>query len=143
MKIVKFIFIVLLFLELVVHCYVNIDIGKNFVDYTWILTVLLIVSLLIERHLFSVILLVYAFIIVILNFSPMFMLEKNVEKIYHIVFLGPQLSSYIRNNITNLYWIVNPIMNLSFFLAGFIILLEIPYRQYKKSLFHLTKQIRG
>jgi len=139
MKIVKFIFIILLFLELVVHCYVNSDIGKNFIDYTWILTVLLIISLLIEKHLFSIILLVYALIIVVLNFSPMFMLEKNVEKIYHIVFLGPQLSSYIRNNITNLYWIVNPIMNLSFFLAGFIILLEIPYRQYKKKFIPFNK----
>lgn len=63
------------------------------------------------------------------------MTERTVEKIYYEIFFGTNLSSYIRNNLVNTYWIVNPIQNLSFYLAGYIILLEIPYRQYKKKLF--------
>lgn len=138
--ILRFIFIGLLFLDFIAHCYVNISINKFFIDFTNLIIILLIVSLLIEKHLFSVILLLYALAVCVLNFSPMFMSEKTVEKIYYDMFLGLELSSYIRINVINKYWLVNPIMNLSFYLAGYIVLLEIPFRLYKKKLFPFNKK---
>lgn len=70
----------------------------------------------------------------------MFMSEKMAEKIYYDIFLGLELSSFIRSNIINKYWIVNPIMSLSFYLAGYIVFLEIPYRLYKRKLFLFNKK---
>ncbi|KFF26490.1 hypothetical protein IW16_11555 [Chryseobacterium vrystaatense] len=138
--ILRFIFIGLLFLDFIAHCYVNISINKFFIDSTNLIIILLIVSLLIEKSLFSVILFLYAVVVCLLNFSPMFMSEKAVEKIYYNMFLGLELSSYIRINISNKYWLVNPIMNLSFYLAGYIVFLEIPFRQYKKHLFPFNRK---
>lgn len=137
--ILRFIFIGLLFLDFITHCYINISIDKFFIDFTNLVIILLIFSLLMEKNVFSLILFLYASTICVLNFSPMFMSEKTVEKIYYEVFVGLELSSYIRINVINKYWIVNPIMNLSFYLAGYIILLELPFRQYKKKFFPFNK----
>jgi len=139
-KFIRYLFIILLFLQFITHSYVNISIDKFFIDITNIIAIILIISLLIEKSIFSVILLLYAVAIGILNFSPMFMSEKMAEKIYYDIFLGLELSSYIRINIVNKYWIVNPIMNLSFYLAGYIIFLEIPFRLYKRKLFPFNKK---
>ncbi|PWW30924.1 hypothetical protein [Chryseobacterium sp. AG844] len=139
-KFIRYLFIILLFLQFIAHSYVNISIDKFFIDITNIIAIILIISLLIEKSIFSVILLLYAVAICILNFSPMFMSEKMAEKIYYDIFLGLELSSYIRNNIVNKYWIVNPIMNLSFYFAGYIIFLEIPFRLYKRKLFPFNKK---
>ena len=139
-KFIRYLFIILLFLQFIAHSYVNISIDKFFIDITNIITIILIISLLIEKSIFSVILLLYAVAICILNFSPMFMSEKMAEKIYYDIFLGLELSSYIRINVVNKYWIVNPIMNLSFYLAGYIIFLEIPFRLYKRKLFPFNKK---
>lgn len=139
-KFIRYLFIILLFLQFIAHSYVNISIDKFFIDITNVIAIILIISLLIEKNIFSVILLLYAVLIYILNFSPMFMSEKMVEKIYYDIFLGLELSSYIRINVVNKYWIVNPIMNLSFYLAGYIIFLEIPFRLYKRKLFPFNKK---
>ena len=139
-KFIRYLFIILLFLQFIAHSNVNISIDKFFIDITNIIAIILIISLLIEKNFFSVILLLYAIAICILNFSPMFMSEKMSEKIYYDIFLGLELSSYIRVNVINEYWIVNPIMNLSFYLAGYIIFLEIPFRLYKRKLFSFNKK---
>lgn len=135
----RYLFICLLFLQFISKSYINVSIDKFFIDFANLLSIILIVSLIIEKRVFSVILLLYALAIIILNFSPVFMSEKIAEKIYYDFFLGLELSSFIRLNITNTYWIVNPIMNLSFYLAGYIILLELPYRLYKAKKYPFNK----
>lgn len=142
MKIIIFfrlLFTGLLFLELIIHTYININIGKLFIDVNSLIIILLIISLLIERTFFSLILLIYSFSIIILNFSHTLISEKALEKIYYEIFLGTELSSYIRNNIKNKFWLVNPIMNLSFYIAGYIMIIEIPYRYFIRKKSHNKK----
>jgi len=138
-RILRFIFIILLFLELITHSYININIGRFFIDYISLIIILLIISLSINKLIFSFILILYIILICLFTFSPMFISDNNLEKIYYSIFLGRELSSYIRLNIINIYWIVNPIMNLSFYLAGYIIFLEIPFRIYKRKIFPFSK----
>lgn len=135
MKILKFfklVFIGLLILELIIHLFIIIDIGKFFLDTKSLIITLLIISFLIEKHFFSVLLLLYSFCVIILSFSPMFISEKTVEKIYYELFLGGELSSYIRNNTMHNFWLVNILINFSYYLSGYIILFEIPSRFYKR-----------
>ncbi len=138
-RILRFIFIILLFLELIIHSYININIGRFLIDYISLIIILLIISLSIDKLIFSCILILYIILICLFIFSPMFISDDNLEKIYYSIFLGRELSSYIRLNIINIYWIVNPIMNLSFYLAGYIIFLEIPFRVYKRKIFPFSK----
>lgn len=138
-KFFKLLFVGLLFLELVMHFYININISKFVIDAKSLIIILLIISLIIEKPFFSVILLVYSFSTIILNFSPSLISGKAVEKIYYEIFLGTELSSYIRNNIKNIVWLLNVITNLSFYLSGYIIFLEIPFRQYKNNSFPFNK----
>ncbi|MBW3523072.1 hypothetical protein [Chryseobacterium sp. NKUCC03_KSP] len=135
----KLLFVGLLFLELVMHLCININISKFFIDPKSLIIILLIISLLIEKTFFSIILLLYSFSIIILNFSPLLISGKTVEKIYYEIFLGTELSSYVRNNVTNKFWLLSIITNLSFYLSGYIIFLEIPYRQYKNNRFPFNK----
>jgi hypothetical protein len=128
LKYIKYLFVVLLFLEFITHSYINFTIGKPFIDVVNLVIILLIISLIIEKRFFTIILILYAVSICILNFSPVFLSEKIVEKLYYNLFFGRDLSSFVRNNIINFYWLVNPIMNLSFYLSGYILILEAPFR---------------
>lgn len=52
-KFLRFTFIGLLFLELITHSYINLDIGKFFIDYKSIIIILLIISLSVEKMFFQ------------------------------------------------------------------------------------------
>lgn len=135
-KILRVIFITILTLNIISHSRILISIQKNILDIQNILSLFLILSFIFINRLTTIFLIFYC-----INILSMILLPKLFsENIYYTFFLGQNLSSYIRLNITNTYWIVNSIMNLSFYLAGYIIFLEIPYRLYKRKLFPFNKK---
>lgn len=136
----RYLFVLLLFLDLVAHSNVNLSIGESFFDFKSLITIVLIIGLLLKNRVSAIVLLMYALVIFFFKFSPAFMPEKEVEKIYYNIFLGLELSSYVRMNILNVYWLVNPLMNLSFYLAGYIMLHEIFNQLYKAKYFPFDKK---
>jgi len=126
-KSLRIVFIFLLSLDMISHTCTLINIQKNIFDIQNVLSLCLILSFIFINKLTTIFLLFYfANILSMIFFHKLFS-----ENIYHTFFLGINLSSFIRLNITKVYWVVTPIMNLSYYLAGYIILMEIPYRLYK------------
>lgn len=135
-KLLRVIFIGVIILNIISHTYILISIQKSIFDIQNILSLLLILSFIFVNRTTTIFLVFYCFNILSMIFFP----KLFSENIYYSFFLGQNLSSYIRLNITNSYWIVNPIMNFSFYLAGYIIFLEIPFRLFKRKLFPLNKK---
>ncbi|SEH27491.1 hypothetical protein SAMN05421593_0330 [Chryseobacterium culicis] len=135
-KVLRVIFIGIITLNIISHNYILISIQKSIFDIQNILSLLLILSFIFVNRATTVFLIFYCFNILSMIFFP----KLFSENIYYTFFLGQNLSSYIRLNITNTYWIVNLIMNLSFYLVGYIIFLEIPFRLYKRKLFPFNKK---
>lgn len=127
-KTIRILFIGILILCLLLNVYNIIFLQKSILDSQNVLIILLIFSLILERKIFSICLFVYSLIILLQAFFP----NSFSESIYYKIFLGLDLSSYVRQNVANFYLLVNFIMNLSLFLSIYILLFEIPYRFYFK-----------
>jgi len=138
-KVLRVIFIGITTLNTISHTYILISIQKSIFDIQNILSLLLILSFIFVNKATTIFLVFYCFSILSMMFFP----KLFSENIYYSFFLGQNLSSYIRLNITNSYWIVNSIMNLSFYLAGYIIFFEIPFLLYKIKLFPLNKNLNS
>lgn len=129
-KTIRIIFVGILILCLLFNVYNIVFLQKNILDIQNILIIVLIFSLLLEKKIFSTFLFIYSLIILLQIFFP----SSFSESIYYKIFLGLDLSSYVRLNVANFYLLVNFIMNLSLFLSIYILLFEIPYRFYFKNI---------
>lgn len=126
----------MLILNMISHSCTLIYIEKSILDVQNILSLCLILSFIFINSATTIFLIFHCINILLMTFFP----KLFSESAYFSVFIGLDLSSFVRMNFTNTYWIVNPIMNLSFYLAGYIIFLEIPYRLYKRKLFPFNKK---
>lgn len=78
------------------------------------------------KHIISnIVLLLYSAIVLYLLVFP-------TEYLYYKIYLGLDLSSFIRLNVVNIHILVNFIMNLSLYFSVYLLLFEIPYRMIKK-----------
>lgn len=85
-----------------------------------------LVILLYCKHIISnIVLLLYSAIVLYLLVFP-------TEYLYYKIYLGLDLSSFIRLNVVNIHILVNFIMNLSLYFSVYLLLFEIPYRMIKK-----------
>lgn len=135
-KVLRMVFILIFFLNIISHSQVLITLQKNILDIQNILSLCLILSFIFVNRVTTFFLIFHCINIFSMTFFP----KLFSESAYFSVFIGLDLSSFVRMNITNTYWIVNPIMNLSFYLVGYIIFLEIPYRLYKRNFFTFNKK---
>lgn len=128
-KVIKIIFVVVLILCLLLNGYNMISLQKNILEFQNILIILLIFSLLSEKKIFSLFLLGYSLMILLWMCFP----NSFSDNIYYKIFLGLDLSSFIRINIINFYLLVTFLMNFSLFLSIYILVFEIPFRFYFKN----------
>lgn len=85
-----------------------------------------LVILLYCKHIISnIVLLLYSAIVLYLLVFP-------TEYLYYKIYLGLDLSSFIRLNVVNIHILVNFIMNLSLYFSVYLLLFEIPYGMIKK-----------
>lgn len=85
-----------------------------------------LVILLYCKHIISnIVLLLYSAIVLYLLVFP-------TEYLCYKIYLGLDLSSFIRLNVVNIHILVNFIMNLSLYFSVYLLLFEIPYRMIKK-----------
>lgn len=129
-KTIRIVFVGILILCLLLNVYNIIFLQKNILDIQNVLIIVLIFSLILEKKIFSLFLFFYSLIILLQTFFFNFFSEN----IYYKIFLGLDLSSYVRLNVSNFYLLVNFIMNLSLFLSIYILLFEMPYRFYFKNI---------
>ncbi|HCN48621.1 MAG TPA: hypothetical protein DIT10_05935 [Chryseobacterium sp.] len=127
-KAIRALFIGILVFCLLLNGYNMIFLQKSIFDFQNILIIMLILSLLSEKKIFSLFLLMYSLLILLGIFFP----DSFSESIYYKIFLGLDLSSFVRLNIINDHLLVSFLMNFSLFLSIYILFFEIPFRFYFK-----------
>ncbi|SEF55808.1 hypothetical protein SAMN05421847_0312 [Halpernia humi] len=121
-KVLKIFFVLVFTLNIIVHANTLLDVNKNIFDIEIITSVILIISLIMSNKITSLIL----FLFILILFYHILI----VDGIYSGggIFIGNNLSSYIRLNITHNLIVNQFISHFSLVVCFFIIFLELPFR---------------
>lgn len=128
-----------LIISIIVHTCTLIYIEQNVFDGGNLISLILIISLVLNYRITTYFLILFSIIVLSFEFAPQILNFKTLEKIYYDISIGSSASSYLRVNIIHKNSITRFLRDifggLHLLLTFYIIVIEVPYRQYKKKLF--------